>query len=163
MGDCPLAPSLPGKGHPRWSGTLGSVSCGLSGDARGLHSGAAVLEVAVARAENPHRDTQTSVGVCGLLHILLRLIGLLLLLLQIILHAGIGLGLTIRICLRIARGTRWQSAMALILRELGKAIVHLFVQVVVHVLQVLYADGNLRSGGAIAALAALDLHVYVLV
>ena len=71
-----------------------------------------------------------------MLHILLGLISLLLLLLQIVRHAGIRLRLSVGIRLRIARGTGRQSAVALIPGELGQAIVHLLAQVIVHILQI---------------------------
>src|SRR5579864_6972411 len=83
--------------------------------------------------------------------------------LQIALHARLGLRLSVGISLRIARGSRRQSTLPLILGQLCEAVVHLLAQMIVHVLEIVDAHGNLRTTRAISALAADHAHIYVLI
>src|SRR5208337_2218108 len=78
-------------------------------------------------------------------------------------------GVCVRLCLAffyrlwIRRWTARHPILALIVRERLKPRVNLLPEVVVHVLQILHGQGELRSGLAVIGLAARDQHLDVLI
>ena len=98
-----------------------------------------------------------------MLNVFLDLIGAVLLLLQLALRVEVRFGLRVGDLHGIGGRSGGHSVLALVLSELADTVVHFFVEVIGHVLQIRDGNRDLRAHGAIALLTAAHHHVYFLI
>jgi len=98
-----------------------------------------------------------------LLHFGFGCVGILLLIVQLRFYVEIRFHFSLRVRSAARLRTGWNAVLALVLGERLETLIELFAEVIVHFLQVIHGNRDLRTGMAITLLAAANQDLDVLI